>query len=40
MMKIKRNFSHSGNRKFKEAMYQKTVHRKQNHQGNANKKDS
>jgi hypothetical protein len=39
-MKIKRNFSHSGNRKFKEAMYQKTVHRKQNQKGNQNRKAS
>ena len=32
-MKAKRNFSHRGNRKTKEAMYIKTVHRKQNHEG-------
>ena len=36
-MKIKRNFSHSGNRKFKEAMYQKSVYRKQNNEGNKKK---
>lgn len=33
-MKVKRNFSHSGNRKTKEAMYIKAVYRKQNHEGN------
>ena len=38
-MKIKRNFSHSGNRKLKEAMHVKSMHRKQNHEGNK-KKDS
>lgn len=32
-MKTKRNFSHSGNRKTKEAMYIKSVNRKQNHEG-------
>lgn len=40
-MKVKRNFSHSGNRKTKEAMYLKTIHRKQNHEGTKSKrKDS
>ena len=39
-MKIKRNFSHSGNRKLKEELHQKTVNRKHNIKGNANKKDS
>ena len=39
-MKIKRNFSHSGNRKFKEALYMKTVNRNNNTKGNANKKGS
>jgi len=38
---MKRNFSHSGNRKTKDAMYIKTVHRKQNHEGTQKKrKDS
>jgi len=32
-MRKGRNFSHSGNRKTKEAMYIKTLHRKQNHEG-------
>lgn len=39
-MKMKRNFSNSGNRKTKEAMYLKTIHRKQNHEGtNSKRKD-
>lgn len=37
-MKMKRNFSHSGNRKTKEAMYIKTIHRKQNHEGTSAKR--
>jgi|LauGreDrversion4_2_1035121.scaffolds.fasta_scaffold647999_3 hypothetical protein len=40
-MKMKRNFSHRGNRKTKEAMLIKTVNRKQNHEGTQKKrKDS
>ena len=37
-MKAKRNFSHRGNRKTKEAMFIKTVNRKQNHEGNQSKR--
>lgn len=37
-MKTGRNFSNSGNRKTKEAMYLKTVHRKQNHKGTNSKR--
>ena len=37
-MRMGRNFSHSGNRKTKGAMYIKTVHRKQNHKGTASKR--
>ena len=39
-MKKGRNFSHSGNRKTKEEMYIKTVHRKQNHEGTNLKRKS
>jgi len=37
-MKSGRNFSHTGNRKTKEAMYIKTLHRKQNQKGNQGKR--
>jgi hypothetical protein len=37
-MKIKRNFSHSGNRKTKESMFMKNVHRSQNLKGTSSKK--
>lgn len=39
-MKFGRNFSNTGNRKTKEAMYIKTVHRKQNHKGTSAKRKS
>lgn len=37
-MKLKRNFSHSGNRKTKDAMFIKSLHRKQNHEGTQKKR--
>lgn len=36
-MKVKRNFSNSGNRKIKQAMFLKTVNRKQNLKGTSKK---
>ena len=39
-MRKGRNFSHSGNRKTKEAMYIKTIHRKQNNEGTNKRKGS